>query len=345
MYYMSGPSVILVHNVAITQISPSKTTATIGDIIDVNVTAANLGNYTESFNVTLYYNATQIDKLAVNNLGQGLQQLLTFHWNTTGLTDGKYNLTATADIVPGETIISDNTKSYAQLITLMPPITLLMKVEPSAYTAKFVNQTFAINITLYNITENLNLVGFQFRLSYNSTLLEIVQVTNGTFLENFAGAPNGGMLYYGPFIGTGQVLFGGLILPDVNGTWHGPFPSGNGTVATIVFKVIYQPIGLQNPVAYCNLTLFNTILGDNQGNSIPNSVQNGVFGVVPNPLGDLNYDGKVDILDAIVLANAFGTHPSDHNWNPDADLNHDGVINILDAIILSNHFGEVRPDP
>jgi hypothetical protein len=53
-------------------------------------------------------------------------------------------------------------------------------------------------------------------------------------------------------------------------------------------------------------------------------------------LGDINGDGTVNVLDAIVLASAFGSTPQDKNWNPLADLNDDGVVNILDAILLGN---------
>ena len=59
-----------------------------------------------------------------------------------------------------------------------------------------------------------------------------------------------------------------------------------------------------------------------------------VFGVKGYILGDINGDGVVNILDAIMQASAFGCTPQDTNWNPRADLNDDGVVNILDAIIL-----------
>lgn len=55
--------------------------------------------------------------------------------------------------------------------------------------------------------------------------------------------------------------------------------------------------------------------------------------------GDLNGDDVVDILDAIMLSNAFGTSPGDPAWNPDADLNGDGIVDIIDAILLANSFG------
>jgi hypothetical protein len=64
--------------------------------------------------------------------------------------------------------------------------------------------------------------------------------------------------------------------------------------------------------------------------------------------GDLNGDGTVNILDSIILANAFLSHgpnydypgePASPNWNPNADLNGDNVVNILDAILLAENFG------
>jgi hypothetical protein len=54
--------------------------------------------------------------------------------------------------------------------------------------------------------------------------------------------------------------------------------------------------------------------------------------------GDVNADGVVNILDAVILSNAFYSVPSSSNWNPNADINGDNAVNILDAIILANCF-------
>ena len=47
---------------------------------------------------------------------------------------------------------------------------------------------------------------------------------------------------------------------------------------------------------------------------------------------DLNDDGAVNILDLVLVANAFGEDAP--------DLNGDGVVNILDLVIVANAFGQ-----
>jgi hypothetical protein len=60
-------------------------------------------------------------------------------------------------------------------------------------------------------------------------------------------------------------------------------------------------------------------------------------------VGDINNDGTVDKTDSDLLQKAFNTRPGDPNWNPDADLNKDGVVDILDAIIIGSNFGKSCP--
>lgn len=53
----------------------------------------------------------------------------------------------------------------------------------------------------------------------------------------------------------------------------------------------------------------------------------------------LNGDGSVNI-DAIIMAKAFNSSPTDSNWNLNADINGDNPVNIYDAILLVNSFGK-----
>jgi hypothetical protein len=58
------------------------------------------------------------------------------------------------------------------------------------------------------------------------------------------------------------------------------------------------------------------------------------------PPGDIDFDGDVDILDAALLAFAFGSSPGSPVWNPDADINKNGTVDILDAAQLAFYFGK-----
>jgi hypothetical protein len=51
--------------------------------------------------------------------------------------------------------------------------------------------------------------------------------------------------------------------------------------------------------------------------------------------GDLNGDGKCDIEDVIIAANAFGSRPGESNWNPIADVYLDLKIDIRDIALVA----------
>jgi branched-chain amino acid transport system substrate-binding protein len=54
---------------------------------------------------------------------------------------------------------------------------------------------------------------------------------------------------------------------------------------------------------------------------------------------DLNFDGKINILDIITIGVSFGAAPGAPNWNIEADINGDAKINILDMISVATKFG------
>jgi hypothetical protein len=97
-----------IDDVAITEVSPSKTVVGQGYLCNVNVTIVNQGGYDEAFNVTLYANQTSIEKQTVTLL-VGNFETLTFTWDTTSYAKGNYTIKAVADSVQGETDTADNT--------------------------------------------------------------------------------------------------------------------------------------------------------------------------------------------------------------------------------------------
>jgi len=57
-------------------------------------------------------------------------------------------------------------------------------------------------------------------------------------------------------------------------------------------------------------------------------------------LGDVNGDGVVNVLDALLVRGAFGSKPGDPNWIPEADINRDGTVDLYDALVIRSRFGE-----
>ena len=54
---------------------------------------------------------------------------------------------------------------------------------------------------------------------------------------------------------------------------------------------------------------------------------------------DFNNDGEVNLGDFGLFGAAFGSTPSDSNWNPQADLNNDGAVNLGDFGAFGSQFG------
>ena len=80
-----------------------------GRTAEVNVTAENQGNNTESFDVTVYANDSIIQTFTVTNLDPSNQETRTVIWNATGWAKGNYTIKAVADQVTGEIDLGDNT--------------------------------------------------------------------------------------------------------------------------------------------------------------------------------------------------------------------------------------------
>lgn len=60
--------------------------------------------------------------------------------------------------------------------------------------------------------------------------------------------------------------------------------------------------------------------------------------------GDINGDGKVDLLDIYIVAAAFGSRQGDPRWNALADLDKNGIINIVDVFRVAKEFGKKLTD-
>jgi hypothetical protein len=59
----------------------------------------------------------------------------------------------------------------------------------------------------------------------------------------------------------------------------------------------------------------------------------------PRVKGDVNNDGKVDLIDLAILASSYGRNRSDPDFKQEADLNADGIIDYRDLAILAANYG------
>lgn len=112
-------TILVCDDIAITNVTPSKTVVGQGYSVHLNVTVANQGNYPETFDITLYvgdWNETRTIYLL-----DGTSTTITFTLNTTGFAKGNYTIWAYAKPVPDEINTTDNTKYFDGIVKVTIP--------------------------------------------------------------------------------------------------------------------------------------------------------------------------------------------------------------------------------
>jgi hypothetical protein len=56
--------------------------------------------------------------------------------------------------------------------------------------------------------------------------------------------------------------------------------------------------------------------------------------------GDIDGDFRVQLVDLVILAKAYGSKPDEPKWNPDADIDNSGVVGLADLVILAKNYGK-----
>ena len=109
--YTNGQVAILteIRDIAITNVTTPLNWAYYGWTINITVTVKNLGTFSETFNVTTYYNEIAIGTIKVVNLTPGSEMTLTFTWNTSETTPcNTYTIWSEASQIPYEYNITNN---------------------------------------------------------------------------------------------------------------------------------------------------------------------------------------------------------------------------------------------
>jgi hypothetical protein len=207
---------------------------------------------------------------------------------------------------------------FTLLISFSPGVcqTTTLYVHPSSVTS---TGEFNIYIKVSDVT---NLYGYEFKLGYDTSILDATEVDLGSFLNE-------------PTYTVKSVIddSNGLVWVGVTSLNPAAPKSGSGTLATINFKVTGS--------GSCDLDLYRTTLGDYDANPIGHVVNDGYFSSTEATCpGDITGDGLVDIDDVMIPALAFGAVPGDPHWNPIADLTGDDLVDIDDVMIPALAFGD-----
>ena len=173
--------------------------------------------------------------------------------------------------------------------------------------------TFTLGIRAEDFTD---LAGWQFDIAFDPTALEAINVTEGNFLKT-----GGTTFFQDGTIDNAAGKIGGLSAARLADQGVG----GTGTLLQVEFKA--------KSGGETTLTLQNFEFGSITGENIP-AVPHQIRIVVEGQLvpGDVNRDGRVSILDLILVSQQLGKRVS---ADSPVDVNGDGVVTILDLILVS----------
>lgn len=260
-----------IHNIAITAVTPSKTTVAKGSSIFIYVTVQNAGNFTENFDLTAYCNTTPIATQTVT-LTDGASTTKTFTWNTTGFAIGNYTIKAIADQVPGETETWDNTKENGVVSVILPKI----KITDLIIHKTIVCQGYTVQINVTTLNEGDSPQTFSLTTYYNSNEIETKTITQnpGTQTTTFTWNTTGITKYINYTISAETAE---TSLTD-------------GTITIVYPGDIYVDKKVDMKDISAIAKAFSSKTGD----------------PLYNPNLDIDDDGKIDMKDIAVAARNFG---------------------------------------
>ncbi len=98
------------HAIAVTDVQPLKTVVGLKYSLDINVSIMNAGDFSETFDVFVWINASYCLPSKTVSLNNDASKTITFEWNTntTSFSFGNYSISAFAEPVQGEIDTDDN---------------------------------------------------------------------------------------------------------------------------------------------------------------------------------------------------------------------------------------------
>jgi hypothetical protein len=142
-----------------------------------------------------------------------------------------------------------------------------------------VAQNFTVNINISNVTD---LYGWEFKLGWNTTVLDVVEVHEGPFLKNVSNT----------FFTHKVNSTAGYILVDCTFLSIVPGVSGDGTLANVIFY--FKRIG------YSVLDFYDTILIDSNEQAILHSAIDGYYYTSMHDVSIINLEASQTTVNVTV---------------------------------------------
>jgi parallel beta-helix repeat protein len=275
---------VYIHDVFVRNVTVPENRIYQGKYLTITVQVANLGNFTETFAVTVYYDTNIIGTTGLVGFRSRAESTLEFTWNTMEVTPNRtYAIKAVAGPVPGE--INLNNSQFVISVTV----------------------TFYRDLAVSSITVSPTVV-------YQRGLVNITAV-----VSNLGNIPETPMLnvFYGQNLIDSRMVAG---LPahsnvSLNFAWNTSGVAA-GLYLAIVVKVDPVPdeVILENN-AFSGAPVNVRIVGDVNGDNVVNIIDIAAIGTAfrskigdqkYRTLLDLNLDGVINILDLTLAAVNFG---------------------------------------
>ena len=177
-----------------------------------------------------------------------------------------------------------------------------------------IGDTFTFDVRAESVSD---LAGWQFDIGFDPKILEAIDVSEGNFLKTDGGAT----FFQGGRIDNAAGKITGLIAGRISDGGV----NGSGPVLQVRFKAKSE--------GETELALRNFEFGASTGENIPaGPLEIRVTVEERLATGDVNRDGRVSILDLILVAQQLGKSvPAD---SP-VDVNGDGIVNIFDLTLVA----------
>jgi len=315
-----GPVVRVVcpHDIKVTDVKLLTPKVHVCQDASVNVTVLNEGASTESFNVRVYADGTNVATVAVVSLASDTSKTVTASWHAD--TPGEYAISAVVTDVTDEKDTADNSMADGTLMVIIDDVAVIGATlyPPCGYKTE---------ITIKN--SGTDFATFTVWVWADPTPVDF-NVTKALAKE--WPSPDARLIGLVP---------GSSLPPGVNYTFIGLSPYGGIPYGTTMKTLFLNGSALAPALTPCtSYTIFIILekLYDIDDNLDNNWLNAGT--VKARWPGDIDGDGRVGSKDNGKLGAAYGSLPGQPKWLQQADIDGDGKIGSIDNGKLGANYGK-----